>query len=245
MGIGSIYNLIMLKLLIFFTLTIMSSWAFADLCPSGQYLVSAYSRGSYNRQDGTFVKATNVEAHCRTYNFSSPLKLKFEDQIPQGWPYQLDLFKKWTTIEKRDVKKALDSLPKRLRDLGEIKIYRAVKSSFPNNHASSGPDDSIIVLYDSAKKFGYKQALTHEMSHILFSKLSADEKEMYYSFSDWKQNRGSFYTKRNDFSESDGSLFPEEDFANNVEHVTIKNGSNVNRKISDYLKSLLGLKNEK
>ena len=235
----------MLKFLIFCTLAIKSSWAFSDQCPSGQYYVSAHSRDSYHRQDGTFVKATNVDAHCRTYGFSSPLKLKFEDQMPQGWPYQLDLFKKWTTVEKRDIQKALDSLPKLLRDLGEIKIYRAVKSSFPNNHASSGPDDSVIVLYDSAKKFGYRQALAHEMAHILFSKLSTDEKEEYYSFSDWKQNRGNFHTKRNDFSESDGRLFPEEDFANNVEHVVIKNGSSVNRKISIYLKSLLGLKNEK
>lgn len=78
MGIGSIYNLIMLKLLIFFTLTFISGWAFTDLCPSGQYLVSAYSRDSYDRQDGTFVRATSVDAHCRTYNFSSPLKLKIE-----------------------------------------------------------------------------------------------------------------------------------------------------------------------
>lgn len=62
--------------------------------------------------------------------------------MPQGWPYQLDLFKKWTTSEKRDIQKAINSLPKLLKDLGEIKIYRAVKSSFPNNHASSGPDDS-------------------------------------------------------------------------------------------------------
>ena len=232
----------MLKFLIFFILAIESSWAFAKQCPSGQYFVSAHSRDSYYRQDGTFVKAANVEAHCRVYNFSSPLKLKFEDQMPQGWPYQLDLFKKWTKAEKRDIQKALDSLPKLLRDLGEIRIYRAVKSSFPNNHASSGPDDSVIVLYDSAKKFSYKQALAHEMAHILFSKLSADEKEEYYSFSDWKQNRGNFYTKRNDFSESDGSLFPEEDFANNVEHVVIKNSLKVNGKISTYLKSLLGLK---
>lgn len=67
----------------------MSSWAFADQCPSGQYFVSAYFRDSYNRQDGTFVKATSVDAHCRTYNFSSPLKLKFEDQIPQGRPISL------------------------------------------------------------------------------------------------------------------------------------------------------------
>ncbi len=60
------------------------------------------------------------------------------------------------------------------------------------------------------------------MSHILFSKLNADKKE-YYSISDWTQNRGNFYTKRKNFSELDGSLFPEEDFANNVEHIVIKN----------------------
>lgn len=72
-----------------------------------------------------------------------------------------------------------------MRNLGEIRIFRATKSLFPNNHASLGPDDSIIVLYDSAKSFGYKQALAHEMGHILFSKLSDDEKQEYYSFANW------------------------------------------------------------
>jgi hypothetical protein len=115
-------------------------------CPSGQYFVSAHHRDSCYRSDGTFVSATNVEDHCRSYHFSSPLKVKFEKHMPKGWPYQLDLFKDWTAKEKQEILQAFNSLPKRLRDLGEINVYMAVKSSFSNNHASSGPDEGIIVL---------------------------------------------------------------------------------------------------
>lgn len=216
--------------------------AMALECPPDQYFVSAYFRDSYYRRDGKFVNAANVEAHCRSYHFSSPLKIKFENRMPEGWPHQLDLFKEWTEAEKKEIQKALNSLPEKLRNLGEIKVFRAVKSTFPNNHASSGPDDSIIVLYDSAKKFGYKQAIAHEMAHILFSKLNEDEKNEYYSFSHWKGSDGKFYTKRKDFSETDGIFSPEEDFANNIEHFVLKNNFRVNSKITGYLKSLLGLK---
>lgn len=211
-------------------------------CPPGQYFVSAHHRDSYYRKDGTFVSPANVEAHCRDYHYTSPLKIKFESKMPEGWPYQLDLFKPWTEGEKKEIQKAFDSLPKKLRDLGEIKVYRAVKSAFPNNHASSGPDEGIIVLYDSAKKFGHKQAIAHELGHILFSKLNEDEKEEYYSFSNWQWSNGKQYPQRKDFSEPDGIFSPEEDFANNVEHLVKNNNSRVNSKISNYLKSLLGLK---
>lgn len=231
----------MYKVILIFLSLIYLRVGMALECPPGKYFVSAFPRDSYYRSDGTFVGATNVEAHCRSYHFSSPLKIKYENQMPEGWPYQLDLFKKWTESEKKEVQKALNSLPEKLRNLGEIRVFRAVKSSFPNNHASSGPDNSIIVLYDSAKQFGYRQALSHEMGHILFSKLSRDEKEECYAFSDWKLKLGNFSTSRKDFSELDGALFPEEDFANNIEHIVIKNGTDVNVKISTYLKSLLGL----
>lgn len=211
-------------------------------CHQGEYFVSAYHRNSYYRTDGTFVGPADVEAHCRSYRFSSPLRIKYESKMPVGWPYQLDLFKSWTEGEKKEVQKALNSLPEKLRNIGEIKVYRSVKSSFLNNHASSGPDDSIIVLYDSAKAFGYRQALAHEMAHILFSKLSRDEKEEYYAFSDWELKSGTFYTHRKDFSEPDGIFSPEEDFTNNAEHL-IRNGRfRVNSKISNHLNSILGLK---
>lgn len=108
----------------------------------------------------------------------------------------------------------------------------------------SFPKDKSIAysLYDSAKQFGYKQAIAHEMGHILFSKLSRDEKEEYYIFSNWHLKFGKPFTYRKDFSEPDGSFSPEEDFANNIEHLVLKNNSRVNSKISNYLKSLLGLK---
>lgn len=207
--------------------------------------MSAYNRDSYYRTNGTFVSAAKVEAHCRKYHFSSPLELIFQDTMPDGWPNQLELFKSWTPAEKREIKKAINTLPKILRNLGEIKIYRAVKSLFPDNHASSGPDDSIIVLYDSAKKFSYRRALAHEMAHILYAHLGREEQDDYQGLSEWREiARNVYSTPRKQFSEQDGTLGPEEDFANNIEHlITNKNYSSVlNKRIYDYLGSILGMK---
>lgn len=223
-------------ILLFFAETVL-----ALECPTGQYFVSAHQRNSYYRANGIFVSATAVSDHCRPYQFSSPLKIKFQDKMPKGWPY-LEKFKSLTAIEKKEIEQAFNSLPVRLKNLGEIKIYRAIKSVFPDNPTTSGPDDSIIVLYDSAKVFGYRQAIAHEIGHILFSKLNEDEKAEYYSFSDWQWSNGKPYPQRKDFSEPDGIFSPEEDFANNIEHLIQKNNSRVNSKISNYLKSLLGLK---
>ena len=230
-----------MKLIILLSIIVLFGKAIAGECTNGQYFVSAYNRDSYYRTDGTFVSAAKVVAHCRKYHFSSPLKLIFQNTMPDGWPNQLELFKSWTPVEKIEINKAINSLPKILRNLGEIKIYRAVKSSFPDNHASSGPDDSIIVLYDSAKKFGYRKALAHEMAHILFSKLSKEDREDYFSIGKWKLTKGLLETSRKKFSEPDGILSPEEDFANNVEHVVV-NHDLADEKIAQYLQSLLGIK---
>ncbi len=98
-------------------------------------------------------------------------------------------------------------------------IYRAIKSSFPDNAATSGPDESIIVLYDSAKKYGHKKVLAHEFAHILWAKLSADDKDNYYKNASWSKDIGRYQINRQNFSEEDGRLNPEEDFSNNVEHI--------------------------
>ncbi|MDO9182192.1 MAG: hypothetical protein Q7U04_07275 [Bacteriovorax sp.] len=235
----------MMKLIISLSIFVLFGKAVAGECPAGQYFVSAYNRDAYYRTDGTFVSSTKVEAHCRKYHFSSPLKLIFQNTIPDGWPNQLELFKSWTPAEKREINKAINSLPKIIRNLGEIKIYRAVKSSFPDNHASSGPDDSIIVLYDSAKKFGYRKALAHEMAHILYSRLDREGQGDYQGASEWREiARDVYNTPRKEFSEQDGAIAPEEDFANNIEHfITNKNYSSVlNKRITDYIGSLLGMK---
>jgi hypothetical protein len=210
-------------------------------CPPAKYFVSTYKRNAFFRTDGTFVKETTVSAHCRTNHFFNPLKLVFKDKMPEGWPFQLEIFKSSSEKEKKEIESAINSLPKALRDLGEIRIFRAVKSAFPDNHSTSGPDDSIIVLYDSVFKFGLKRALAHEMAHVLYSKLSPDEKYEYSFFANWNTSYGKSSTNRKDFSEADGALSPEEDFANNVEHLVMKMDASVNSSISNYLKYLLGL----
>ena len=97
------YKKIVLIISLFYANTLM-----ALECRSNQYFVSAHHRDSYYRKDGTFVSASDVKDHCRDYHFSSPLKVKFENKMPEGWPYQLDLFKPWTESEKREIHKALN-----------------------------------------------------------------------------------------------------------------------------------------
>ena len=213
-------------------------------CPSGQYFVNTYKRNAYYRTNGIFVKEASVSAHCRTNHFFNHLKLVFRDTMPEKWPYQLDIFKTPTNKEKKEIEKAIRLLPDSLKNLGEIKIYRAIKSLFPSNHSTSGPDDNIIVLYDSVFSFGLRRALSHEMAHILYSHLDKNEKDEYQSISKWNEiAKDVFTTQRSKFSESDGAIGPEEDFANNIEHIiNNKNYSKViDKEITDYLNSILGI----
>jgi hypothetical protein len=229
---------------LFLILLTQISYAETSKCPNGQYFVNTYKRNAYYRTDGTFVKETIVSAHCRTNHFFSPFKLVFKDKMPERWPFQLEIFKSPSKNEKIEIEKAINSIPKALRDLGELRIFRAVKSSFPDNHSSSGPDDSIIVLYDSVFQFGLKQALVHEMAHVLYSHLDVNEKEEYRAISKWNEiAKDVFQTPRTQFSESDGKLGPEEDFANNVEHIISDQNSSIiiDKEIANYLRSLLGI----
>jgi len=230
---------------LFFILFSQISYAETTKCSSGQYFVNTFKRSAYYRTDGTFVKEATVSAHCRTNHFFNPFKLVFKDKMPEGWPFQLEIFKTPSKSEKKEIESAIRSLPKALKNLGELRIFRAVKSAFPDNHSSSGPDESIIVLYDSVFKFGLKRALAHEMAHVLYSHLDVNEKEEYRAISKWNEiKKDVFNTPRTQFSEPDGKLNPEEDFANNVEHLIInKNSSKViDKEIVDYLNLLLGIR---
>lgn len=128
--------------------------------------VKPYFRTSYYKSDGTYVSSAQVAAYFREYTFSTPLVLKYLEKIPTGWPYQLEFFKTWNSSEKKLLEKELSKLPKALRDQGEIKFSRTIRSTFPDNPSTSAPDESIIIFYDSAQKFGYKRALAYELTHL-------------------------------------------------------------------------------
>lgn len=233
----------MVKLIFITFLFFLSNPIFALECPEGQYLVKPYIRTSYYRSDGTYVSSAQVEAYCREYTFSKPLVLKYLEKMPEGWPYKLELFKTWNSSEKKLLEKELSKVPKALRDQGEIKFLRAIRSTFPDNPSTSAPDESIIVFYDGAQKFGYKRVLAHELAHLLYSKLDKNALKSYYDSAGWKEtSKNKFTTARTTFSEHDGVLGPEEDFANNIEHiVSDKNFKNIlDNKIINCINSILG-----
>lgn len=80
---------------------------------------------------------------------------------------------------------------------------------------------------------------------MLFKKLSDEERKSYYKAADWLgQEPGNFQTTRKNFSETDGILGPEEDFANNVEHILIdkKHNNAISSNIEKCVKNILGIK---
>jgi hypothetical protein len=234
----------MLKILLLTCIGLYSNSIFAFDCPTGHYFVNSHFRSSYYRSDGTFVSSANVEAHCKEYRLSSPLVLKYSSEMPKGWPYQLDIFKPWTSSERKLLEKEIAKLPKALREQGVVSILRAVKSSFQDNPSTSAPDESIIVLYDNAQKFGYKRVLAHELAHVFYSKLDKHELKTYYEAAGWKDtSQYKFSTSRATFSEPDGALGPDEDFANNVEHFVFNNNHKniLDKKIASCIKSILGI----
>src|SRR3954465_1379462 len=81
-------------------------------CPPDSYVVRAHHRQAYYKSDGTFVRDSNVQTHCRqkskTYEFWIG---KLKDGFPPGWPHKTEAPSKWTEEEKARVLEALDELP--------------------------------------------------------------------------------------------------------------------------------------
>ncbi|MEI8347207.1 MAG: hypothetical protein WCG27_07055, partial [Pseudomonadota bacterium] len=189
-------------------------------CAPGQYQVREHSRTEYYRKDGTYVSEAKVKTYCKEYQNFKPLKLKFEEKMPRGWPHKKEKFKKWSELEKKKVTAIINNLPKALNQVGELKILRADKSETPNNPASSAPEKNIIVIYDSIKDYDLQRVLAHELAHLLYLSLPGDTINAYSESADWKRDgKGNYTTTRTNFTEEDGSTGPEEDFANSVEHI--------------------------
>lgn len=197
----------------------ISSWKVYGLtCPSGMYGVQKYYRQAHYR-NGKLVKGSEISAHCRYYRSDGPLKSVFESKMPKGWPQKKEKFKKCSQDSQKKINKSLSILPKILTDIGSLKLHCANKSIFLDNPASSAPSAKIIVLYDSAFNGDLSRYLAHELAHVLYDRLSDEEKKSLHKISLWtKTKNGEFSTERKKFSEIDGRDDPDEDFSNNVEH---------------------------
>ena len=214
---------------------------YSSSCPDGMYQVRGHDRKAHHR-DGHYVQATKVSSYCKHYRNDGPLKLKFRQRMPQGWSQKKEKFKKCSRKKQNKIAKALSELPPILTNVGHLKIHCAVRSVYPKNPATVAPEAKIIVLYDSVLAKNMKRIIAHELAHILYDRLSDEEKEELYKVSLWEDDKKKFSPKRKKFSELDGANDPDEDFANNIEHYLFENKNFQNKfpKIHQWIKKLMG-----
>lgn len=216
----------MLSLIIFKLLVSFNALAI-EKCPSDSYYVKSHPRGSYTKNDGTFVKATQVIGFCRkkseAYSFWSE---KIKDGTPPNWPHINESKSSWSESEKEKFYEAMESLPRELWQSNLKGVYRLKRSKDFPNPASQGGD--MIVLYDNA--FSSDRTLariaSHELAHQIFDNLNENQKLDYSLATNWKlkfEDRKFFWEPRESgYVEKDGNLSRAEDFANNIEYFLFK-----------------------
>ena len=227
---------------IILSIFIVSS-ALAIECTEGMYPVSGHPRAAYFRTDGTYVPKTNVSNYCKKYRSEGPLQITFQRKIPRGWPFKKEVFIKCSNEKQKNINQVINTLPKILTQVGEIKILCAKKSATASNPATCALEEKIIVLYDFSFEMDLKRILTHELAHFLYHSLSTKELKQYWKVAQWSDfnQAQNFTTKRTSFSAPDGATDPEEDFANNVEYfyaepeVMSKNFSLITKWLSKFL----------
>ncbi len=231
---------IILFLYVFFALT--NENLLAQECPEGMYRVQEHYRQAHYR-NGSFIEGTNVSSYCKNYRSDGPLKSEFYQKMPRGWPQKEEKVKKCDSGNQAKISKALSALPKILTDIGKLKIHCADKSKHPHNPASSAPSEKIVVLYESAFSGNVRRYVAHELAHILYNRLSDNEKAAYNNVALWKvDENGKLYTSRKIFSEPDGANDPDEDFSNNVEHYLFNKNEFKSKfpSIFEWIKALFG-----
>jgi Mlc titration factor MtfA (ptsG expression regulator) len=90
--------------------------------------------------------------------------------------------------------------------------------------ASKAPTANKIILYDSVFFITHNlyEIVIHELSHILYNSLDDNIKDKYLHVAKWEDSNSSgknskMIVYRSKFVKEDGKLYPDEDFANNVE----------------------------
>ncbi len=215
----------------FFLLLLFPLQSFAKpICPIGEHWVASHVRRTYVRDDGNRVRAAQVKGHCRKNPRGyEKWHQNLSNNRPKIWGYKQEESKKWSVDEIERLHEALSVLPDVFLNLANVKIYRMHKSQFPGNPATSNNKD--ITLYDLAfqRKQSLAQIVAHELSHVLYRKLSEKEKSSFRQASGWIEHpefKGALTTEKNKkFIQPDSRLSVDEDFSNHLEHFLFKNKS--------------------
>lgn len=100
-------------------------WASPPPCTKWQVKVGAHDIQAYQRKDGTPVKGSDKNIHCRhKFPKVQERQERFTDQMPTDWPLPSERFKPWTQLEKEILLKWLSEQPRALRELKGITFLR-------------------------------------------------------------------------------------------------------------------------
>jgi hypothetical protein len=98
-------------------------------CSEWEVLVSEHEVQAYERKDGTPVKGSRKNEHCRNkFPQVKDWKERFTNKKLSEWPFKEENFKSWSQLEKEIVLKALQKQPEVFRKFKNITFLRGVRS---------------------------------------------------------------------------------------------------------------------
>lgn len=185
-------------------------------CKETEVYVSSHFVKGYVTTNGKRVSGYKRDESCRKspYSFNN---FEFRDNAPLN-SNPKENFKEWEKSEISYFLKLSEKLPNFLKNIPFHALYRAHISSFMDNPAATFPDSKYIIFYDSFfQRSDSLKILGHEISHLLYWKMSDDQKLDFASLSGWKRKRGKIERTPLKPIYADSINGPAEDFANNVE----------------------------
>lgn len=207
--------------LILYTLLFFSkiNLVYAIECNWWQFKVREHSVRQHQRNGHVISKHERVE-HCKERWPRADLYSPYlSNSKPSQWPFN-EHFKPWTYLQAEIISKELDKISK-LINLKLITFHRASSSIIKGNPSTTNIINNQIIIYDSFfTKKDKNRILIHELGHIIYTNLAAQDKDEFEKSSGWHLdiiNGKVFNIPPTNPIISDSKTSPDEDFANYYE----------------------------
>lgn len=186
-------------------------------CKKTEIHINGHFVSGYITKTGKKVSEYYKNEYCRKSKLGVG-NLEFANKAPGNWNSN-EVFKAWNEKELNQFFNDGDRLPPLLRKQVLEKIFRGEKSTYPNNPAATLPSGKFIVLYnDYFQRNDRSRVLGHEMAHLLYWRLSREQKKEFAQISGWNFDEvKGLRTPPKSVIYGDSAESPAEDFANNIE----------------------------
>jgi hypothetical protein len=193
---------------------LFSSTLFANICGPHEIYIREQWVESYQKEDGTRVKAHSRKAHCRELERTN----YFKDSTDQKFKNIKTKIKKWKPEEKKIIDDVLKKIPEWLKKYVLAETLRA-NSDGTQNPASSIALTKTLIIFDKFFQSPNKtQIIAHEIAHITILDLTEKELKDFAAASGWIIDRSKgIKIPPNELIKPDSNESVVEDYANHIE----------------------------